>query len=108
MSSEPLSLTHMARNKMHTSSGIKDGCSLHRWVLLKNSLSICPSASINAAPINFSEINSTDNYDHGDHTAEASPEDGDSFLFPDAGKLVSTSQSGGSEAPWLDTLLKAL
>ena len=93
----------MARNKMHTPSGSKDNYSLHRWVLLKNSLS---SASINAAPTTFSEINSTDNY--GDRDDEASPEDDNSFLFPDADELVSTSQSRGSEAQWLDTLLKAL
>ena len=107
MSSDPLSLTHMARNKMHTSSGSKDNYSLHRWVLLKNSLSSSP-ASINAAPTTLSEINSTDNYSHRDDAIEARSEDGNSFLFPDAGNLVSTSQSRGSEAQWLDTLLKAL
>jgi len=106
MSSDPLSLSHIARSKLHTSSVSKDRCSLHRWVLLKNS--IHSSAPVNAAPINISEINSTDNYDHSDDAIEASPEDDNSFLFPDAGKLVSTSRSGGSEAQWLDTLLKAL
>ncbi|KAK2460613.1 hypothetical protein APHAL10511_007083 [Amanita phalloides] len=93
---------------MHSSSGSKDRCSLHRWVLLKNSLSIYSPLSANPAPNQYNDVNLVESHDHSDDQVEAGAEDGDSFLFPDAGHLVSTSQSGGSEAQWLDTLLKAL
>ncbi|KAF8626216.1 hypothetical protein AX15_004905 [Amanita polypyramis BW_CC] len=112
MSSDSSSLTLMTRNKMHSSGGSKDRCSLHRWVLLKNSLSILPTSSPTNPSLNvFTETNqaySVDSYEHNDEPVETGSENGDSFLFPDAGKLVSTSQPGGSEAQWLDTLLKEL
>jgi len=86
---------------------------LHRWVLLKNSLSVFPPPSaIHPVPNDSTAINQlypADNHDHNDDSIEETGTGhGDSFLFPDAGKLVSTSHSGGSEAQWLDTLLKAL
>ncbi|KAM6500895.1 hypothetical protein JOM56_003909 [Amanita muscaria] len=114
MSTDPISLMLMARNKMHSSSGGKDTCSLHRWVLLKNSFSVCSSQSVtNPSPANHStnidQLYSIDNNSHFDYPTEGtSAGHVDTFLFPDAGNLVSTSHSGGSEAAWLDTLLRAL
>ncbi|KAF8638894.1 hypothetical protein AX17_001946 [Amanita inopinata Kibby_2008] len=107
--SDPPSLTLMARNKMHSSTGSKDSCSLHRWVLLKNSLSVCPTPLLtNPAVNNVSDMNPVYSDSGFYQNDEPATGEADSFLFPDAGKLVSNSHSCGSEAQWLDTLLKAL
>ncbi|KAJ3896535.1 hypothetical protein GG344DRAFT_72111 [Lentinula edodes] len=100
MSSETSSsLSSLARSKLHQ-------CNLHRWVLLKNSI-------INALPV-ASTSSSTDYADAGLPQAEVedeeiSTEDTDSFMFPDAGKLVDSSgRDDASEAQWLDSLLETL
>ncbi|KAG6897294.1 hypothetical protein C0992_002736 [Termitomyces sp. T32_za158] len=80
----------MARSKLLVHPSARDSCSLHRWVLLKNSIIASHS------------------------TPPASPEpdelDSDAFMFPDAGKLVTGPTSDGttSEAQWLDSLLETL
>ncbi|GAW02373.1 hypothetical protein LENED_004025 [Lentinula edodes] len=100
MSSETSSsLSSLARSKLHQ-------CNLHRWVLLKNSI-------INALPV-ASTSSTTDYADAGLPQAEVedeeiSTEDTDSFMFPDAGKLVDSSgRDNASEAQWLDSLLETL
>ena len=100
MSSDPITLTLMARSKMHSSTGGRDRCSLHRWVLLKNSLSVYPPQSV-IHPVSNDSITTAvnqnclaENHDRNDGSIEeAGTGHGDSFLFPDAGKLVSTSHS---------------
>ncbi|PFH52440.1 hypothetical protein AMATHDRAFT_74232 [Amanita thiersii Skay4041] len=110
MASDPLSLTTIARNKMHSSFGSRDNCSLHRWVLLKNSISVSQSPTLIGATINTlpdaSSLCSAGGYDDADDRNESG--DSDSFFFPDAGQIVSSSQTCLSEAQWLDTLLKEL
>ncbi|THH14711.1 hypothetical protein EW146_g5657 [Bondarzewia mesenterica] len=118
MSSEPPSLVSYARSKLHLAvgSGSKDKCSLHRWVLLKNSItrsqpSIVPSCNSNS----MADVNLVYNTDVGEVEVEdedvCSEEEHDSFMFPDAGRLVHQSRSSdadGSESQWLDSLLETL
>jgi len=107
--SESTNLFLLARSKLHLSVGGKDSCSLHRWVLLKNSIIRSPSCSATAT--DFPDVNSTlDDGEEDDDTDELS-EEGDSFLFPDAGKLVGVNRTvdvNASEADWLNSLLERL
>ncbi|KAG6874086.1 hypothetical protein C0995_006943 [Termitomyces sp. Mi166 len=85
-------LFNIARSKLHVHPGARDSLSLHRWVLLKNSI----ISSVNTAPPD-----------------EPDELDADAFMFPDAGKLVAGQppNDGGSsisEAQWLDSLLETL
>ncbi|KAG6919964.1 hypothetical protein DXG01_013313 [Tephrocybe rancida] len=91
-------LFNMARSKLHVPVGARDSVSLHRWVLLKNSI-------ISSPPIPQSSPISAD-----DDTDESEELDADAFMFPDAGKLVSgpTPDVSTSEAQWLDSLLETL
>ncbi|KAF5387127.1 hypothetical protein D9615_001842 [Tricholomella constricta] len=92
----------MARSKLHVSVGSRDSCSLHRWVLLKNSIISSPSIPPGSS---VSDVNSAD-----EDTDDADDLDSDSFMFPDAGKLVSSPSAdvNASEAQWLDSLLETL
>lgn len=87
------SLFSLARSKLHLSvGGSKDNCSLHRWVLLKNSIihSIHPSTSTAAVrPPQSPE-----------------PSAADAFIYPDLEKDVDASAA--SEAQWFDSLLETL
>ncbi|KAF8061557.1 hypothetical protein FPV67DRAFT_1631050 [Lyophyllum atratum] len=98
--SDTTTLFTMARSKLHVSVGGRDTCSLHRWVLLKNSIVSSPSTSSSLPMI---EINTVE--EDADDTEEL-----DSFMFPDAGKFVSgpSADVNASESDWLDSLLETL
>lgn len=103
--SEPLDLCTMARTKLHSAM---DG-SLHRWVLLKNSifrppLAPVPSVATTVSLSNHVYIPSDDSYSQDDNDEE---EELDSFMFPDASKLVAV-EANTCEAEWLESLLKSL
>ncbi|KAF7966201.1 hypothetical protein HWV62_39686 [Athelia sp. TMB] len=111
MSTEIPDLSTLARSKLHLSVGGKDSCSLHRWVLLKNSIvrSTTPSPStstISLEKCHISHVNPTDEIDTEEE--EVCCEENDAFLFPDAYKLNSGADSNVSEAAWLDSLLETL
>ncbi|KAJ3845230.1 hypothetical protein EV361DRAFT_1036608 [Lentinula raphanica] len=92
-SSSSSSLSSLAHSKLHK-------CSLHRWVLLKNSLIRADTTQTNDP----SDAGQTEVEDE-----EINTEDSDSFMFPDAGKLVDRSgRDSSSEAEWLDSLLETL
>jgi len=96
----------LARSKLQLSVGGKDKCSLHRWVLLKNSIILStstpssPSLTDSSIPSSLSD----------DVDEEVGAEDLDSFMFPDAGKLVGdpATDVNASETEWLDSLLEQL
>ncbi|GLB35381.1 putative anaphase-promoting complex, cyclosome, subunit 3 [Lyophyllum shimeji] len=98
--SDATNLFTMARSKLHVSVGSRDSCSLHRWVLLKNSIIASPCIP-SSPPV--TDANSVD-----DDAEDA--EELDSFMFPDAGKLVSgpSADVNASESEWLDSLLETL
>ncbi|KAJ7694200.1 hypothetical protein B0H17DRAFT_1159245 [Mycena rosella] len=100
--SQSSTLFTLARSKLNLSVDSKDSFSLHRWVLLKNSI-------VQSLPLLTASSSSSSG------NASASEEDyaddeGDSFMFPDAGKLVEgpTTEVNASEAAWLDSLLETL
>ncbi|TBU48012.1 hypothetical protein BD309DRAFT_885443 [Dichomitus squalens] len=102
----PPSLFYMARSKLNTAvSGVsKDSSSLHRWVLLKNS--ILRSHTVDPAPptadADVQHVYRPDDEAH-DEVEE------DAFMFPDPHALGSRSAGGGdSEKQWLDSLLEDL
>jgi hypothetical protein len=110
MSAEYPNLFTMARSKLHAAIGGKDNCNLHRWVLLKNSVfrsQSPPSPSVlngPSSPVCVFAEDAVDDEDSGEL------EESDSFMFPDASKLI---PRGGtdmtvSEAGWLDSLLETL
>jgi len=101
--SEPLDLCTMARIKLHSAM---DG-SLHRWVLLKNSIfrpppAPVPSVATTVSLSNHVYIPSDDSYSEDDDNDEE-----EEFMFPDASKLVGV-EANTCEAEWLDSLLKSL
>lgn len=94
------SLHSLARSKLHLSTSSKDSSSLHRWVLIKNSI-------VNSTPRPVLPDKHNDEDDDDDEVLDSV----DSFMFPDAGKLVSESTSEeamASEVQWLDSLLQTL
>lgn len=109
----PHSLFSMARNKLHSvvSGGVKDSCSLHRWVLLKNSMS--RSTTILAAPVEepAEECPGTD-VQHAYRRDEDEAHDDldfDAFMFPDPDAHCARSNGvGNCENQWLDDLLESL
>ncbi|KDR81836.1 hypothetical protein GALMADRAFT_240084 [Galerina marginata CBS 339.88] len=115
MSSDSSNLSVLARSKLHLSISGKDSCSLHRWVLLKNSILHSPSQSSCTLPPTQPELNSAYSNDDGEDDDEPEEVLGsvetDAFMFPDAGQLVGRSATSGaqcSEAQWLDSLLETL
>ncbi|KAF8892566.1 hypothetical protein BD779DRAFT_1509678 [Infundibulicybe gibba] len=106
-------LFSMARSKLHLSVGSKDNCSLHRWVLLKNSIVRSLPLTSSAAAVDPSDADPNLAFlpDDGDDYAddEVGMEE-DSFMFPDAGKFVDshTSDTSASESEWLNSLLETL
>jgi len=116
MSCDSTNLSSLARSKLHLSISGKDNCSLHRWVLLKNSILHSPSQQHNTFATTQLEVNSAFNNDEGEDDDDAEEVLGfvgtdDAFMFPDAGQLVSAPASSGaksSEAQWLDSLLETL
>ncbi len=125
-SPDSCSLSSLARTKLSLST-TKD-VSLHRWVLLKNSILHSPSLPNNPAQPAFlqPEVNHTAYEDDDDSDAEdviqisGSVVDSGAFMFPDAGHFVSSAESSfysdddenettrTSEAQWLDSLLETL
>jgi len=109
MSSESTDLPTLARSKLHQAVGGKD--SLHRWVLLKNSL-IRSTTSPSPVVLDKAEVNHTYPPDEGDNEDEevCCEEEADSFMFPDASKLngCGGADANASEAEWLDSLLETL
>jgi len=105
MPSERSNLFSLARSKLHVPVD-KGNCSLHRWVLLKNSIirSLPLTTSTSASE---TQISCSSDYDDED---EAIIEESDAFMFPDAGKLAdgSLEEVNTSEAAWLDSLLENL
>jgi len=92
------SLCSLTRSKLSTSS--KGGCSLHRWVLLKNSIVNSPSLTDSTTLPSQHESN----HDDGDDDEEVlSVGETDAFMFPDVDVAVKNS-----EAQWLDSLLEEL
>ena len=109
MSSIAANLASLARSKLRSSlaTGAKDNLSLHRWVLLKNSITFedCPCNN-NSAQHNhpLSDIDP----DEEDEEVDTS-EDMFAFLFPDPGNASDTAgDNTQSEAQWLDSLLETL
>ncbi|KAJ7063146.1 hypothetical protein C8F01DRAFT_59112 [Mycena amicta] len=86
----------LARSKLSADS--KDSFSLHRWVLLKNSI-------IQPLPSSAQTVSPTPPPDDDDGDYES-----DAFMFPDGGKLMEgiSSEAAASEAAWLDSLLETL
>ncbi|THH04476.1 hypothetical protein EW145_g5488 [Phellinidium pouzarii] len=114
MSSFASNFVSLARSKLHSSlgGGSRDNLSLHRWVLLKNS--ITQDVYSDSNPSNTTRV--SDAVD-SDVDAEFEDEEVDSildedmfaFLFPDPGDAVASSDEGNvSEAQWLDSLLETL
>jgi len=105
------SLHSLARSKLHLSTTSKDSCSLHRWVLLKNSIvHLLSSTPPPVPPDTHHDSVDEDDDDDADEVLD-SVEVVDSFMFPDAGKLVNestTEEAKASEAQWLDSLLRTL
>lgn len=112
MSTESSLLHSITRNKLYGSVNAKDQCSLHRWVLLKNSIlssSNLQDTSVSEYPEAISNPN-----EETDEEEEVADEIGsvvvDAFMFPDAGNFVSarSADAHDSEAQWLDSLLETL
>ncbi|KAH9946283.1 uncharacterized protein BXZ73DRAFT_73074 [Epithele typhae] len=97
----------MARSKLHSAvaGGVKDSCSLHRWVLLKNFIvNTHPAEPAPSQPdADVHHVNRTD-----DDAARDAVEE-DAFMFPDPHTLAARSPSSGDcEKQWLDSLLEDL
>ncbi|KAI0721565.1 hypothetical protein C8T65DRAFT_630390 [Cerioporus squamosus] len=106
--SEPPSLFSMARSKLQTavSGGVRDSCSLHRWVLLKNS--ILRSHTVDPAP-SPADADVQHVYRHDDDDEARDEVEEDAFMFPDPHAIGARSALvGDSEKQWLDSLLEDL
>ncbi|KAJ8078721.1 hypothetical protein PM082_013004 [Marasmius tenuissimus] len=103
---ETTNLSSSTRSKLHSPVGGKGKCSLHRWVLLKNSM-------LRALPLTTPNLTqseptlpSTKIHNGGEpDEEEVVTDDADSFMFPDAEDLVETDSC---ESQWLDSLLETL
>ncbi|KAH9901183.1 hypothetical protein C8Q73DRAFT_677001 [Cubamyces lactineus] len=106
---DPLPLFSMARSKLQSAvaGGVKDSCSLHRWVLLKNSIirshyALDPAPSQPQADV----ADAQPVYRRNEEEARDDVEE-DAFMFPDP-QSRSSAVDGDSEAQWLDSLLENL
>lgn len=111
MSNFASNLASLARSKLHSalSSGARDNGSLHRWVLLKNSIvrNFSNNSNTSATQIDASD----DDFAEEDYTVNSDEyEDLSSFLFPDPGEAASdgVEDINVSEAQWLDSVLEDL
>lgn len=110
---ESPSLFTMARSKLQSavSGGVKDSCSLHRWVLLKNSITRSHTPVDPAPPQPQADVAGVQHVyrrDEDDARDDAGAEE-DAFMFPDPHSPCSrASGSGDSEKQWLDSLLEDL
>jgi hypothetical protein len=102
-------LSSLARSKLQQSL-TKDSCSLHRWVLLKNSITRSHPLTAHASAVDKTDVNTLSPPGDDDFEEEYGDEETDSFLFPDAGKFIDNEDGEGpaSEAQWLDALLETL
>ncbi|KAF8270363.1 hypothetical protein EI94DRAFT_1770905 [Lactarius quietus] len=107
------SLSQVTRSKLSLviGGGAKDSCSLHRWVLLKNSITRSqPNSAISCSPTNPSDP--PYHSDAGDEDEEVCCDvEHDSFIYPDARKLLdtpSTVNADSSEKQWFDSLMESL
>lgn len=105
----------MARSKLQSvvSSGVRDSCSLHRWVLLKNSITRSHTPVDTAPPqpqANVTDVQHVYRRDEDDPRDDAAFVEEDTFMFPDPHSLASRSagSSSNSEKQWLDSLLEDL
>ncbi|KAI0831090.1 hypothetical protein BC628DRAFT_1352230 [Trametes gibbosa] len=113
---ESSSLFTMARSKLQSAvaGGVKDSCSLHRWVLLKNSISRSHTPVDPAPPQLQAGVSDVQHvvYRHDeDELPSSSPAlvEEDAFMFPDPHSLGSRSAvTGDCEKQWLDSLLESL
>ncbi|KAI0637184.1 hypothetical protein C8Q77DRAFT_1096459 [Trametes polyzona] len=110
---ESSSLSTMARSKLQSvvSGGVRDSCSLHRWVLLKNSITRSHTPVEPAPPqpqAGIAEVRTVYRRDEDDARDDSILEE-DAFMFPDPHSMGSRSAGGGdSEKQWLDSLLEDL
>ncbi|GJE86878.1 hypothetical protein PsYK624_029610 [Phanerochaete sordida] len=106
MSTEHQSLFSLARNKLQSVVGgsPKDSSSLHRWVLLKNSII---RSHVQTATPNASDADADADYRPG---ADSFEEEHDSFMFPDPHSVHDDepADAGNGESQWLDSLLEDL
>ena len=124
MASFATSLAGIARLKLQLSvsnSSLRDTASLHRWVLLKNSIVRSQPSSPTSSTISEHPSIVYPSEDLGpksvDHDSEGNPCDqSEAFLFPDPDALSydftpssspSSPKSDASEAQWLDSLLES-
>jgi hypothetical protein len=115
MSSDNPSLSQVTRSKLSLviGGGAKDYASLHRWVLLKNSIIHSrPNNTVTCSRNNTSELLPTYPSDAGDEDEEVcfDVEHGQ-FIYPDACVPLDSSRSAdndSSESQWLDSLLESL
>ncbi len=109
MSDETSLLHSITRSKLCESVNNKDHCSLHRWVLLKNSIT-----SSSTLPMSQYPETTPNNIEDPEEEEEQEEELGsivvDTFMFPDAGNFLSSHSTDvyDSEAQWLDSLLETL
>lgn len=107
MSTESTSLFSLARNKLQSVVGgsAKDSCSLHRWVLLKNSIIRSHSPTPSVANVKGEAVPDP-TYRHDEDVFEE--EEQDAFMFPDPHTVHTEEASTGDESQWLDSLLENL
>jgi len=102
----------MARSKLHSvvGAGAKDNCSLHRWVLLKNSIVRSHSPAVPVVSTDTSPSNDVHRHDGEEEEEDTFTDEEDMFVFPDAGVFVDAreAEAPSSEAQWLDSLLETL
>lgn len=104
-------LASLARSKLHSalSSSTRDNGSLHRWVLLKNSI-LYNHNDDSRTPVIQKDVYEDDYTEEDCSDPLDEYEDVFSFLFPDPGdsSLESVDDLAISEAQWLDSLLESL
>ncbi|KAI5123273.1 hypothetical protein M0805_009295 [Coniferiporia weirii] len=114
MSSFASNLVSVARSKLRSSygGGSRDNLSLHRWVLLKNSITQDVSSDSNTSSAAlFSDATDPDvDAEFEDEEVDSIIDEGMfAFLFPDPGDAAGPSNEGSvSEAQWLDSILETL
>ncbi|EKM55679.1 uncharacterized protein PHACADRAFT_95219 [Phanerochaete carnosa HHB-10118-sp] len=106
MTTESKSLFSLARNKLQSvvGGGAKDTSSLHRWVLLKNSI---VRSHVHPDTPHPSDTDADPDYRQSDDCFE---EEHDSFMFPDPHSVQDNqpTDAGNGERQWLDSLLEDL
>jgi hypothetical protein len=107
MSVESNSLFSLARNKLQSVVGgnVKDSCSLHRWVLLKNSIIRSHTPTPSAATVS-GEADTEPAHIHDEEVFEE--EDDVAYMFPDPHAVHTEQASANDENQWLDALLEDL